>query len=110
MAAGCRAGPASWILGGWQVSGIFTAQSGQPIFFTANAATLRAPGNTQRPNVSGKPKVVGGIGANNQWFDTSVFSFPEPNTFGNVGAQRASRRAGLHQSRRKPRQVVHVQE
>jgi hypothetical protein len=41
-------------------------------------------GNTQRPNASGKPKVVGDIGANNQWFETSVFSFPDPNTFGNV--------------------------
>jgi hypothetical protein len=79
-----QSGPLSWILGGWQVSGIFTAQSGLPINFTANAATLRAPGNTQRPNASGTPEVLGGIGANNQWFDPSVFSFAEPNTFGNV--------------------------
>jgi len=79
-----RSGPASWIIGGWQISGIFTAQSGPPINFTANAATLRAPGNTQRPDASGTPAVLGGIGAGNQWFDTSVFSFPAPNTFGNV--------------------------
>jgi hypothetical protein len=79
-----RSGPLSWILGGWQVSGIFSAQSGLPINFTANAATLRAPGNTQRPNAAGKPEVLGGIGANNQWFDPSVFSAPAANTFGNV--------------------------
>ena len=79
-----RSGPLSWVLGGWQVSGIFTAQSGLPINFTASAANLRAPGNTQRPNASGKPQVLGGIGAGNQWFDTSVFSFADPNTFGNV--------------------------
>jgi hypothetical protein len=79
-----RSGLASWILGGWQVSGIFTAQSGVPINFTASGATLRAPGNTQRPNASGTPKVLGGIGAGNQWFDTSVFSFAPANTFGNV--------------------------
>jgi hypothetical protein len=79
-----RSGLASWILGGWQLSGIFSAQSGLPINFTANGATLRAPGNTQRPNASGKPEVLGGIGANNQWFDPSVFSFAPPNTFGNV--------------------------
>jgi hypothetical protein len=80
-----RTGPLSWILGGWQVSGIFVAQSGLPINFTSSAATLRAPGNTQRPDASGTPKVVGGIGPGNQWFETSVFSFPAANTFGNVG-------------------------
>jgi hypothetical protein len=79
-----RSGPLSWILGDWQVSGIFTAQSGLPINFTTNAATLRAPGNTQRPNASGTPTVLGGIGAGNQWFDPSVFSAPPDNTFGNV--------------------------
>jgi hypothetical protein len=79
-----QSGPLSWILGDWQVSGIFTAQSGIPIRFTTNAATLRAPGNTQRPNASGTPTVLGGIGAGNQWFDTSVFSAPPDNTFGNV--------------------------
>ncbi len=79
-----QSGPLSWVLGGWQVSGIFVAQSGIPINFTANAATLRAPGNTQRPDASGTPRVVGGIGPSNQWFETSVFSFAAPNTFGNV--------------------------
>jgi hypothetical protein len=79
-----QSGPLSWVLGGWQVSGIFVAQSGIPINFTANAATLRAPGNTQRPDASGKPNVVGGIGPGNQWFETSVFSFAAPNTFGNI--------------------------
>ena len=34
-----------WVLGGWQVSGIFTAYSGTPINFTASAATL-APRTT----------------------------------------------------------------
>jgi hypothetical protein len=72
------------ILGGWQVSGIFTAQSGTPINFTANAAALRAPGNTQRPNVSGTPKVFGDIGPGKLYFDTSLFSAPAANTFGNM--------------------------
>ena len=79
-----KSGPASWVLGDWQVSGIFTAQSGTPINFTTNAASLRAPGNTQRPNASGTPTVLGAIGAGNQWFDPSVFSAPPDNTFGNV--------------------------
>jgi hypothetical protein len=79
-----RSGLASQILGNWQVSGFFAAQSGTPIDFTASAASLRAPGNTQRPNASGTPKILGGIGSGNPWLDTSVFSAPAPGTWGNV--------------------------
>jgi len=63
---------------------VFVAQSGTPIDFTSNAATLRAPGNTQRPDASGTPNVLGAIGPGNLWFDTSVFSAPAENTWGNV--------------------------
>ena len=73
-----------WILGGWQVSGIFAAYSGTPINFTASSATLRAPGNQQRPNVSGDPEVFGDIGPGQLFFDTSVFSEPAQNTWGNM--------------------------
>jgi hypothetical protein len=72
------------VLGDWQVTGLFSAISGTPIDFTASAAGLRAPGNTQTPNASGKPAVLGGIGTNALWFDTSVFSAPAANTWGNV--------------------------
>ncbi|PYQ78488.1 MAG: TonB-dependent receptor, partial [Acidobacteria bacterium] len=79
-----KEGPLSQILGGWQVGGFFTAQSGLPINFTMSAATLNAPGNTQRPNVSGTPAVLGNVGPGQLWFDTSVFSSPAANTFGNA--------------------------
>jgi hypothetical protein len=72
------------VLGDWQVSGIFSATSGTPIDFTASAAGLRAPGNTQRPDASGKPDVLGDIGSKALWFDTSVFSAPAAGTWGNV--------------------------
>jgi hypothetical protein len=77
-------GAPHWILGGWQFSGIFTAYSGTPINFTASDATLRAPGNTQRPNVSGEPEVFGDIGPGQKYFDTSVFSAPAQNTWGSM--------------------------
>jgi hypothetical protein len=79
-----KEGVLSQILGGWQVSGFFTAQSGLPINFTMSAATLNAPGNTQRPDVSGTPAVLGNVGPGQLWFDTSVFSSPPANTFGNA--------------------------
>jgi hypothetical protein len=72
------------VLGDWQVTGIFSASSGSPINFTASAAGLRAPETTQRPNSTGKPEVLGGIGSSELWFDTSVFSAPAPGTWGNV--------------------------
>ena len=79
-----RDGALSHVLGGWQVSGIFAYQSGSPIAITMSNATLNAPGNTQRPDVSGTPNVLGGVGSNNLWFDTSVFTSPAANTFGNA--------------------------
>jgi hypothetical protein len=72
------------VFGDWQVTGIFAASSGSPIDFTASAAGLRAPGNTQRPDATGKPEVLGGIGSSQLWFDTSVFSAPAAGTWGNV--------------------------
>ena len=77
-------GALHWILGGWQFSGIFTAYSGTPINFTASAATLGAPGNTQYPNVSGEPDILGGIGPGQKYFDTAAFSAPAQGTWGNL--------------------------
>jgi hypothetical protein len=78
-------GVAHWVLGGWQLSGLFSAYSGTPVNFTASAATLRAPDNTQRPNLNGSnPEVFGDIGPGQLYFDTSVFSAPEQNTWGNM--------------------------
>jgi Carboxypeptidase regulatory-like domain len=79
-----QTGPLARVLGDWQITGIFAASSGTPINFTASNAGLRAPGNTQSPNATGKPEVLGGIGSSAFWFDTSVFSAPAAGTWGNV--------------------------
>jgi hypothetical protein len=79
-----REGLLARVLGDWQVAGIFSATSGTPINFSASAAGLRAPGNSQTPDATGKPDVLGGIGSDTLWFDTAVFSAPAEGTWGNV--------------------------
>ncbi len=80
-----RSGPARWLLGDWEVSGGFAASSGAPLNITYSAATLNAPGNSNRPNISGKPEIYRAVGKGALWFDTSKFSAPSPATFGTTG-------------------------
>ena len=77
------AGLARAILGGWQLAGIFAAQSGPPIDIK-NGSALRAPGNTQRPDLVGSQNVIGDIGPGQQYFDKTVYVASAPNTFGNM--------------------------
>ncbi len=77
-------GIAKTILGGWQMSGIFSIQSGTPLDILADAASLRAPGNTQRAIISGTPTVLGNLGPRELYFDTTAFTAPAPNTFSPV--------------------------
>jgi hypothetical protein len=79
-----REGVLGWMVNGWQLSGLFTMQTGVAADILANGTPLRAPGNTQRPNQTGDSKTIGDIGAGKYWFDTSVFVLPADNTFGNV--------------------------
>ena len=78
-------GPAKWLLDGWQLTGILSIYSGTPLDFTANGTDLHAPGNTQRPNITGDPKVFGNVGPGQLWFDTSVFSTPKATETGKNG-------------------------
>jgi hypothetical protein len=54
-----RGGVANGFMGGWRVSSLWVANSGQP--FNVNAATV------------------------NQWFNPACFAQPQPGTFGNAG-------------------------
>jgi len=80
-----QSGPANVLLGGWQLNGLWTWESGLPLDISISSASLNAPGNVNRPNVNGSPQVFGATGPGQLWFDTSKFSAPAPNTFGNVG-------------------------
>lgn len=71
------------LLGGWEVSGVSTFQSGMPT--TATISTDRAGvGNTgQRPDVVGPYKIH--PGNVNAYFNTAAFALPTLGTFGNEG-------------------------
>jgi Carboxypeptidase regulatory-like domain/TonB dependent receptor-like, beta-barrel len=78
-----RDGAASAILGGWQVSGLFTAYSGRPFDVTASGSSLNASGNTQRADqVKPEVAILGGTGPGQSWFDPLAF---EPVTAARLG-------------------------
>jgi hypothetical protein len=81
-------------LGGWQLSGIVTMQSGAPLNIVVGGGTSASsvlPNSNDRqagarPNLVGpisypKTKMAAGI----QWFDPNAFAVPAPGTFGNLG-------------------------
>jgi hypothetical protein len=70
-------------LGGWQVSGIITMQSGAPIDITysANSVTSVIPNSRNRPNLVGKISYPHKV---SEWFDTSAFAAPDPGTWGDL--------------------------
>jgi hypothetical protein len=72
------------IVGGWQVSGLFVAQSGQPLTITGSGTALNTPGNTAFANLNGEHNVLGGLGPGNLYFDPSVYSQPAGGTQGNL--------------------------
>ena len=84
---------ARWLLGGWQLGGIYTARSGEPfnVLITSdranskNSQTGRYLG--QRPNfVPGCTNVTNKLPENvNSYLNTACFSYPELGTLGNFG-------------------------
>ncbi|MBV8551274.1 MAG: TonB-dependent receptor [Acidobacteriaceae bacterium] len=71
-------------LGGWELSGIVTAETGIPLNITLSGAQSSngLAKATNRPNIDGSisyPQTV------NEWFNTSVFSVPTIGQWGNVG-------------------------
>jgi len=73
------------LLGGFTLSGVFTARSGTPIDITGtDAANTSTLGSQNRPDQIGEVRYLGGLGPGNRYFDTSVFVNPAAGTFGNT--------------------------
>ena len=71
------------IIGGWEVSGIVTWQTGHPITPYVSANISNTFNNSDRPNVVGDPNA--GPKTVQQWFNTAAFVLPAAGTFGNSG-------------------------
>jgi hypothetical protein len=78
-------GIGSYLLGRWQLNGIFRAVSGTPFSITADATSCNCPGNGNYADVLGKPQIVAGKGPGQTWFSTASFGVPGANRFGNAG-------------------------
>ncbi|MGI9017892.1 MAG: TonB-dependent receptor domain-containing protein, partial [Euzebya sp.] len=76
------------VLGGWQVGGVTTLQSGTPLNVTIQGDRANIGRGAQRPNVTGSPSVncqpnPDGLGLVN-CIDASAFALPDLYTFGNA--------------------------
>lgn len=81
------AGVASYVLGGWRLSGIATLQSGVPftVIDTANPSLEAASLPGDRTDVLRNPNLPSGQRTPQRWFDTTAFRrFTAPN-YGNAG-------------------------
>jgi hypothetical protein len=86
-----KTGWGALLLGGWQTSGIITAQTGFPFTVNLSGDTAGIGGGTGavliRPNaVAGqKDRLAASERNTRRWFNTAAFAMPEAFTFGNVG-------------------------
>jgi hypothetical protein len=79
-------GASKTVLGGWQLNGLFAAYSGRPFTLTASGASLNMPGNLQTPDqIKENVEILGHVGGDGPYFDTTAFKRVTEVRFGNVG-------------------------
>ena len=79
-------GLSSTIFGGWQLNGVFAAYSGRPFTLTASGSSLNMPGNQQTPDqIKENVEILGNVGSDGTYFDTTAFARVTAVRFGNVG-------------------------
>jgi hypothetical protein len=82
LVGGQWSGPVNQILGGWQLTGIFTAKSGFPLSISPASDQMAQFGASSRPDVIGDPR-PSDQNINN-WINPAAFANAQPLTFGNA--------------------------
>jgi hypothetical protein len=78
-------GAASWIIGGWELSGNLSKYTGLPFTVGSNAAT-NAGGQGQTANqLNSSVQILNGIGTTVPWFNGAAFGNPSTGTLGSTG-------------------------
>ena len=86
-----KGGIVNQVVGGWQITSIFNASSGRPLYLYAgwDAAGQIIGGNWDRLDATGaNPYLPPEKQSANQWFDLAAFTNPKPGTYGNLGRNR----------------------
>lgn len=78
-----QSGPASWLLGGWQLGGIVSLLSGFPIPHTHNVNNQNL--GTVRGDFVRKPNLPKSERTIDRWFDTGFVVAGQPGQFSNAG-------------------------
>ncbi len=78
-------GPLDAMLGGWEINGILTLQTGRPFtpFFSSTVDRSLTGGFADRPNLVGDPKL--NDPTPDRWFNTAALALPPLGSFGNAG-------------------------
>ena len=79
-----KEGALAQVIGGWQLSGIFVAQSGTPLSITASGTLFNTPGNSAYADLIGTEKILGGLGPGLLYFDPTAYAQPANGTQGNM--------------------------
>jgi hypothetical protein len=87
-----QSGVGRWVLGDWQLNGVFSLMSGRPMTFGTTVA-INTPGSSATPDQTGPITVlhnIAGPGGSVLWFDTAPFKQPldgdgKTPHFGNMG-------------------------
>ena len=77
--------PLDAVLGGWQMNGILTLASGQPIVITQASNTSFTFGGFQHPDSTGVSADLGDAKTLARWFDFSQFRVAQSYDLGNMG-------------------------